>query len=92
MERKICTELVIGHRNKTSCAYIRLQSGVHGKSYIQKCKNENHMHCFTHLSRNPQLALYAVLLMQNSAVGKKVKLKKGERNNRKKEKGFNFTI
>lgn len=71
MESKICTELVIGHRNKTSCAYIRLQSGVHGKSYIQKCKNENHMHCFTHFSRNPQLALYAAVITQNSAVGKK---------------------
>lgn len=88
MERKICTELVIGHRNKTSCAYIRLQSGVHGKSYIQKCKNENHMQCFTHLSRNPQLALYAVLLMQNSAVGKKSNWRRGKEITERKKKAL----
>lgn len=34
------------------------------------------MYCFTHFSRNPQIALYVVLLRQNSAVLKKSELKK----------------
>lgn len=64
---------VIQRRNKTSCAYISLQSAGHGKSSMQKCKNENHMHCFTHFPRNPPIALCAVLLKPNSAVQKKKK-------------------
>lgn len=77
---------VIRHRNKTSCAYISPQSGLCGKSYIQKCKNENHMHCFTHFSRTPQTALTChVIKAELCSPEKKWTEKHRDWNNRKKE-------